>query len=73
MIYGASLGDEFDYLKPVTSGTLTIKHSLETNIAEGTFDFEVEIPQEDGPTLRFKVTEGAFRIGPDERLAQIRK
>lgn len=63
-------GNEFEYIKYAGTGRLTITHSAETYIAEGSFNFEVDVPQRDGTTQHFKVTEGKFYVGPTDKLAK---
>lgn len=57
-------GNEFEYLVAVKSGSLTISHSAETYIAEGRFNFEVNIHQPDGQYIHFTITDGQFYVGP---------
>ncbi|MHA1053685.1 hypothetical protein [Enterobacter mori] len=63
-LFPAEDGDEFEYIKAVRTGALTIIHDAETYIAEGRFSFEVDVPQPDGQPIHFTVTDGQFRVGP---------
>ncbi|MEA5217010.1 hypothetical protein [Enterobacter cloacae] len=65
--FPAADGDEFKFLVPVTSGSLTIKHDVETLTAEGTFEFVARLFQSDGTVLRFEVKEGKFFVGPTKQ------
>ncbi|MGX5101107.1 hypothetical protein [Enterobacter cloacae] len=68
-LFPADDGDENQYLVYAKKGTLTITHSKVTFIAEGSFDFEVDIPnQPDGSTLSFRITDGKFYVGPSDKL-----
>ncbi len=63
-------GNEFEYIKYAKTGELIITHSVETFIAEGGFKFEVDVPQPDGTSRNFKVTDGKFYVGPTDKLTK---
>lgn len=63
-------GDEFEYIEYAKTGELTITHSTETFIAEGSFKFDVDVPQPDGTTQHFEITDGKFYVGPTDKLSR---
>lgn len=69
-LFPAEDGNEFEYIEYAKTGELIITHSAETYIAEGTFKFVVDVPQPDGTTQHFEITDGKFYVGPTDKLSK---